>query len=182
MPRRKKENPYQLPLELDWSRKEPTAAYRAILDGLSTDPEARRFVREVAPDQRVTVRTPADAANYLINHVYIPFKQFDQEEVWVLILDRKNRIRYEAMVYRGTVDAVHLRVSEMFKEAVRVNAPSIIMSHCHPSGDPSPSPEDVRFTELLVEAGKILDIGVLDHLVIGDNNWVSLKERKLGFK
>lgn len=66
-------------------------------------------------------------------------------------------------------------------EAVRQNSPSIVMGHCHPSGDPTPSPEDVRVTELIYSAGKLLDIALLDHLVIGDNAYTSLRQGNLGF-
>jgi DNA repair protein RadC len=73
-------------------------------------------------------------------------------------------------------------VGELFREAIRSNCASVIVVHNHPSGDPTPSPEDVRTTELIIEAGQLLDIEVLDHLVIGRNCYVSLKERKLAFK
>ena len=82
----------------------------------------------------------------------------------------------------GSLNAATVRVGEVFREAVRANCASIIVVHNHPSGDPTPSPEDVRTTEMIVEAGQLLDIEVLDHLVIGRNCYVSLKERKLGFK
>jgi DNA repair protein RadC len=74
-----------------------------------------------------------------------------------------------------------VRVGEVFKSAIRSNAPCILVAHNHPSGDPTPSPDDVMITRALVQAGKMLDIEVLDHLVIGNGRWVSLKERGLGF-
>ena len=74
-----------------------------------------------------------------------------------------------------------MRVGEVFREAIRLNAAALIVAHNHPSGDPTPSPEDVNVTRQIVEAGKLLDIDVLDHLVIGQGRWVSLKERGLGF-
>jgi DNA repair protein RadC len=73
-------------------------------------------------------------------------------------------------------------VGEVFREAVRANSAALILAHNHPSGDPTPSPEDVRVTEMVIEAGALLDIGVLDHLIIGRNRYVSLKERGLAFK
>jgi DNA repair protein RadC len=85
-------------------------------------------------------------------------------------------------VYAGSLNAAVVRVGEVFREAVRANSASIIVVHNHPSGDPTPSPEDVHVTEMLVEAGRLLDIEVLDHLIIGRNRFVSLKERGLGFK
>jgi DNA repair protein RadC len=74
-----------------------------------------------------------------------------------------------------------IRVGELFREAVKQNAASIIVAHNHPSGDPSPSPDDVAVTRMMVEAGKLLDIAVHDHIIIGYNRFVSLKERGLGF-
>jgi DNA repair protein RadC len=84
-------------------------------------------------------------------------------------------------VYRGSVHASLIRVGEVFREAVRQNCPAVIVVHNHPSGDPAPSTEDIEVTEQMVAAGKMLDIEVLDHIVIGQQRYVSLKERGLGF-
>lgn len=138
-----------------------------------------RFVRE--PQEKVQVRSPTVAATYLMEHVYIPFEEFSQEEMWVLLLDTKNRITHEVMVYRGTVNTMTVRVGEILREAINVNATGIIISHNHPTGDPDPSPEDVATTKHIVEAAKLLDVEVLDHLVIGRGRWFSMKERGLGF-
>ena len=97
-----------------------------------------RFVREAR--SRVQIGSPEKAAIYLQQHVYAPFEQFDQEEVWVLLLNNKNWITHEVMVYRGTVNTAYIRPVEFFKEAVRVNATALIVAHNHPSGDPTPSP------------------------------------------
>jgi DNA repair protein RadC len=72
-------------------------------------------------------------------------------------------------------------VGELFKDAIRINASAVIVAHNHPSGDPTPSPDDVAVTRAIVQAGKLLDVDVLDHIVIGQGKWVSLKERGLGF-
>lgn len=85
------------------------------------------------------------------------------------------------MIYRGTVNAVSIRQAELLKEAVRVNSPSLILSHIHPSGDPTPSPEDVQVTRQVNEAAKLLGIDLVDHIIVGKDTWVSLKERGLGF-
>ena len=138
-----------------------------------------RFVREVPGS--VCIRSPGDAAQYLLEKVYTPFDDLDQEELWVLLLNTKNRITHEVMVYRGQVDTITIREAELLKEAVRVNAPALILSHCHPSGDPSPSPEDVHVTRTIGKAASLLGLTLLDHLVIGKDSWVSLKERQLGF-
>ena len=84
-------------------------------------------------------------------------------------------------VYRGNVNSAVVRAGEVFRDAVRSNAPAIIVVHNHPSGDPTPSKEDVWVTEQLVESGKLLDIDVLDHLVGAQNVFISLKEKGLGF-
>lgn len=105
----------------------------------------------------------------------------DQEELWVACLDTKNRLIKIAKVYRGSVDTAMIRVGEVYKEALRLNAASIVVAHNHPSTDPTPSPEDILVTRQIVEAGKLLDCECLDHLVLAGNRFVSLRERGLGF-
>ncbi len=141
--------------------------------------DGSRFVRRVR--EKVPVRNPSDVAYHLMTKVFSPFEAFDQEEMWSLLLDTKNNITHEVMVYRGTVNAIQIRIGELFKEAVRVNAPNIILSHIHPSGDPTASPEDIKVTEFCCQAGRLLDINLLDHIIIGQDRWVSMKERNLGF-
>jgi DNA repair protein RadC len=97
-------------------------------------------------------------------------------------LDTKNYIIRIVTVYKGNVNTAIVRVGELFRDAIRHNAASIIVVHNHPSGDPTPSPEDVRVTEMVVEAGKLNDIAVLDHLIFARNRYVSLKDRGLGFR
>jgi DNA repair protein RadC len=138
-----------------------------------------RFVREVK--EPVYIHSPGDAAAHLLTRVYVPFSDFDQEELWVLLLDNKLKITHEAMVYRGTVNTVSIREAELLKEAVRLNSPAMVLSHCHPSGDPNPSPQDVQVTILVNEAAKLLGIELVDHIVVGKDTWVSLKQRGLGF-
>ena len=138
-----------------------------------------RFVRRIS--ETVKIECPADLARYLQEKIYMPFQQFDQEELHALLLNNKHLITHEAMVYRGTINTVQIRPAEVLKEAVRVNAPAFVLSHCHPSGDPTPSPEDVQMTRHIREAGMLLDIELLDHIIVGYNCWVSLKEQGLGF-
>jgi len=99
----------------------------------------------------------------------------------VLVLDTRNRVMALVALYRGSVNASQVRIAEVFRKAVAENAPAILVAHNHPSGDASPSPDDVAVTHNIVDAGKLLDIQVLDHLVIGQGYYVSLKERNLGF-
>ncbi len=96
-------------------------------------------------------------------------------------MDTKNRVVWQQTIYQGTVNSSAVRAAEVFKPAVSRSSPAIVVVHNHPSGDPPPSPEDIRTTEQLVKAGEYLDIELLDHLVIGHSSFVSLKERRLGF-
>ena len=137
----------------------------------------KRLVRET-PDARPSIRSPADAANLVMHDMAL----LEKEELRVILLDTKNHVLGVTTVYVGTVNSSIIRVAEVFQEAVRVVAPSIIVAHNHPSGDSSPSPEDVRVTERIVQAGKLIDIDVLDHIVVGKGGqFTSLKERGLGF-
>ncbi len=129
------------------------------------------------PEERPAINSPADAANLLLYDM----GALEQEELRVLLLDVRNRLLGTVILYRGSATSSQVRVGEVFKSAIRSNAPCILVAHNHPSGDPTPSPDDVMITRALVQAGKMLDIEVLDHLVIGNGRWVSLKERGLGF-
>ncbi len=130
------------------------------------------------PDERPTIRTPKDVADLLM----LEMSQLEQENLKLILLNTKNQVFRMITVYKGTVNSSQVRVAELFKEAVRHNATSIVLAHNHPSGDPTPSPEDIRITELVVEAGKLLEIDLLDHIVIGHQRWASLREKRLGFK
>jgi DNA repair protein RadC len=136
----------------------------------------RRLLVE-APDQRPQVRSPADAANLLMSEMSL----LEQEHLRVMLLDTKNRVLGSPTVYVGSLTTSLIRVGELFREAIRTNSASVIIAHNHPSGDPTPSPEDVAVTRQIAEAGKLLDVDVLDHLIIGRQRFVSLKERGLGF-
>ena len=136
----------------------------------------RRLTVE-SPEERPSINSPADAAAL----VQYEMSALDQEHLRVMLLDRRNRVLEIVEVYKGSVNSSQVRVGEVFKEAVRKNASAIIVVHNHPSGDPTPSPDDVAVTRAIVQAGKLLDIDVLDHLVVGQGKWTSLKERGLGF-
>jgi DNA repair protein RadC len=126
---------------------------------------------------RPIVKSPADVANLLQAGMSL----LEQEELRLILLDTKNQVVSMPTVYKGSVNTSIIRVAEILRDAVRENCPALIVVHNHPSGDPTPSPEDVRVTEQIVEAGKLLDIEVLDHVVIGRQQYVSMKERGLGF-
>jgi DNA repair protein RadC len=105
-----------------------------------------------------------------------------QEHLRAVLLDTRNRVTKIHTIYIGSLNSASVRVGEIFREAIRANCAAMILVHNHPSGDPTPSPEDVQITRMIVEAGSLLNIDVLDHLVIGRQRFVSLKERGLGFK
>jgi DNA repair protein RadC len=136
----------------------------------------RRLTVE-SPDERPTINSPADAAALL----QYEMSALEQEHLRVILLDRRNRVLEVNEVYKGSVNSSQVRVGELFKDAVRANASAIVVVHNHPSGDPTPSPDDVAVTRAIAQAGKLLDVDVLDHIVIGQGRWVSLKERGLGF-
>jgi DNA repair protein RadC len=137
----------------------------------------RRLMAE-SPEERWQIRAPSDAA-----HILMPKLGFQQQEHFaVLYLDTRNRVSDQEVLYVGSLNTSLVRVAEVFRGAVRRNCAAIIVAHNHPSGDPNPSPEDVALTRRLVDAGKLLEVDVLDHLVIGQNRYVSLRERALGFE
>ena len=137
----------------------------------------RRFI-SLAPQDRAVINSPQDVANLL----QAEMAALEQEHLRVLLLNTKNQVLRTEEVYVGNVNSSIVRPAEVFRPAVRDNAPSIIIVHNHPSGDPTPSPEDVNITRELVAAGKLLSIELLDHLVIGSGGrYVSLNEKKLGF-
>jgi len=128
-------------------------------------------------DEKPVIRSPQDAADLLLYEL----SGFSKETLWVLTLDIRNHCLGRDKLYEGSVNSSQVRVAEVFKPAIQRNASALILAHNHPSGDPSPSPDDITLTRTVRQAGKLLDIDVLDHLVIGGNKFVSMKERSLGF-
>ena len=136
----------------------------------------RRLTLEV-PEERPTINSPADAAAL----VQYEMSALEQEHLRVLLLDTRNHVLDISEIYRGSVNMSQVRVGEVFKAAIRRNATAVIVVHNHPSGDPTPSPDDVAVTRAFVQAGKLVDVDVLDHLIIGRGRFTSMKERGLGF-
>ncbi len=128
-------------------------------------------------DERTAINSPADAAAL----VQAEMSLLEKEHLRTILLDRRNRVLEIVEVYQGSVSSSQVRIGEVFHAAINRNASALIVIHNHPSGDPTPSPDDVAVTRAMVQAGKLLDIDLLDHLVIGGQRWVSLKERGLGF-
>lgn len=158
---------------------EREAARRNLLELIE---ENLALVREIAAlyhlprmrEKRRQIRSPADAAELLA----LEMSLIEQEQLRVVVLNTKNEVISIEVIYQGNLNTTLVRIGELFKEAVRRNAAAVILAHNHPSGSPSPSPEDLEVTRLAVKAGKLLNIDILDHLIIGQGgSYVSLKER-----
>jgi len=139
--------------------------------------ELGRRLTALDPDDRPSIHSPREAANL----VQYEMQALSTENLRVIVLDTRNHLVCIENLYTGSVNSSMVRVGELFRPAIQRNGASIILIHNHPSGDPTPSPEDAALTRAAVQAGKLLDIEVLDHLVIGWAQFVSLKEKGLGF-
>jgi len=126
---------------------------------------------------RLQIRSPADAALLLLGEM----GALDQEQLRVVLLDTRNRVITVETVYVGSLNAIVVRPAEIFREAVRRNACAVIVVHNHPSGSAEESVEDVATTKSLIAAGQLLDIPLLDHLIVAQGQWTSLKEKGLAF-
>lgn|SRR5699024_2277182 len=124
-------------------------------------------------EERYIIRSPEDGADYVMEEMC----GLNQEHFVVLFLNTKNQIIHRQTIFIGSLNASIVHPREIFREAVKRSCASIICAHNHPSGDPTPSQEDINVTRRLVESGKMIGIEVLDHLVIGDRKFVSLKEK-----
>lgn len=140
--------------------------------------EIGRRLMASAPQEKLRVTSPADAANLLMSEMMF----LEQEHLRLILLDTRNGVLGTPTIYVGSLNTSVIRIGELFRAAIKANAAAFIVVHNHPSGDPAPSPEDVHVTRQIVQAGKLLDILLLDHIVIGRQRYVSLKERGLGFE
>jgi len=136
----------------------------------------RRSVAEW-PTGRWTIRSPRD----VFGPLGADMGRLEREELRVLVLNTKNVVQRVSTVYVGNVSASLVRVGELFRDAVRLDAAGIVLVHNHPSGDPTPSPDDLHLTAEAIAAGRLLDVDVLDHVVIGHDAWVSLRDRGVAF-
>ena len=123
------------------------------------------------------IHAPRDIAEMLVDEM----SALEREELRVAILNTRNSILDVAVVYQGNVSSSLVRIGELFCEAVRRQASSILLIHNHPSGDPTPSPDDLRLTAEALAAGRLLDIQLLDHVIVGGGSWVSLRDRGVAF-
>ncbi len=123
------------------------------------------------------IRSPRDVADRLL----VEMGRLEREELRVLSLNAKNVVQRVSHVYMGNVSASLVRVGELFRDAVRLDASGVVLVHNHPSGDPTPSPDDLHLTAEAIAAGRLLDVDVLDHVIIGHDAWVSLRDRGVTF-
>lgn len=135
--------------------------------------EIGRRIERLKYDDRFTVRSPEDAANYMMEEM----RFLTQEHFIALYLNTKNQVIHKQTLFIGSLNASIVHPREVFKEAFRRSAAAIVCLHNHPSGDPAPSREDIDVTKRLTECGKMLGIDVLDHIIIGEKKYVSLKEK-----
>ena len=129
------------------------------------------------PAGRWQIRSPRDVADRMV----LQMGRLEREELRAVLLNTKNVVLRAVTVYQGNVSSSLVRVGELFRDAVRWNASGIILVHNHPSGDPTPSPDDLHLTAEALAAGRLLDIELLDHLVIGHDAWTSLRDRGVAF-
>ncbi|GEL07134.1 DNA replication and repair protein RadC [Salisediminibacterium halotolerans] len=135
--------------------------------------ELGKRIQAVPSEDRYVIRSPEDASNYVMNDM----RHLSQEHFVVMYLNTKNEIIHYQTIFIGSLNSSIVHPREIFKEAFRYSAASMICAHNHPSGDTAPSPEDIDVTKRLVKAGRTIGIEVLDHLIIGDNRYCSLKDK-----
>ncbi|MBU5466528.1 DNA repair protein RadC [Virgibacillus sp. MSJ-26] len=135
--------------------------------------ELGKRMNEYKPEERYVIRSPEDGADYVMEEM----RSLNQEHFVTLFLNTKNQIIHRQTIFIGSLNASIVHPREVFREAVKRSAASIIVAHNHPSGDPTPSQEDIHVTRRLVESGKMIGIELLDHLIIGNRKFVSLKEK-----
>lgn len=135
--------------------------------------ELGKRLNDLAAAERPIIRTPQDAA-----HLMMPRLRFETKESFIAImLSTKNHVLATPIISLGTLNASIVHPRELFRQAINFSAAAIILVHNHPSGDPNPSKEDIDLTTQMIAAGKLLGINVLDHVIIGDKRYVSLKEK-----
>lgn len=135
--------------------------------------ELGKRMAALGPGKQVVIRSPQDAANLMM-----PRLRYETKELFfAIMLSTKNHVVATSLISMGTLNASLVSPRELFREAITHHAASIILAHNHPSGDPTPSSDDIVLTKRLVEIGVLLEISVLDHVIIGDGKYVSLKEK-----
>jgi DNA repair protein RadC len=131
----------------------------------------------LTPPMSTTISSPSAVAAMLMAEA----ATIQHERLWVICLNKKNQVISIDRLYDGCLDTSPVRAAEVYRKALQINAACIILAHNHPSGDPTPSPDDIAITKQLIQAGALLDIDLMDHLIIGHARWCSMRERRLGW-
>ncbi|HKL13158.1 MAG TPA: DNA repair protein RadC [Halanaerobiales bacterium] len=124
---------------------------------------------------KVVLNSPKDAASFLMPMM----RYLRQEHLYAVLLDVKNKVIAKTLISKGGLSSSTVHPREVFKKAIKKSCASIIIAHNHPSGDPTPSDNDIEVTNRLFSAGEVLGIEVMDHIIIGDDKYISLKAKKL---
>jgi len=186
------ENAIQIGQRLLRNYKNFSGIYQAGLDGLCEEPgigparaaqimAAMEIARRMTADtgeQKPAILSPDDAAALVKFEMSI----LEQEELRVMLLDTRYRLIEIVQLYRGSLNASAVRIGEVFKSAIRKNAAALIVVHNHPSGDTTASPEDIAMTQEMVKAGELLNVEVVDHLIVGGNRFLSMKNNHIVFR
>ena len=135
--------------------------------------ELGKRMASLGPGKQTIIRSPQDAANLMMSRLRYETKEL----FFAIMLSTKNHVMATSLISMGTLNASLVSPRELFREAITHHAASVILAHNHPSGDPTPSNDDIVLTKRLVEVGVLLEIPVLDHVIIGDGKYVSLKEK-----
>lgn len=130
-------------------------------------------------ETKFLIKSPQDVKKYVDQVLLMEMRDYDREHFLVLYLDRKGGVIDKVDVSVGGLHSSIVHPREVFKTAVKRSAASIILAHNHPSGDPSPSREDIDITRRLIDAGRIMGIEIIDHVIIGENTYCSFKEKGL---
>lgn len=135
--------------------------------------ELSKRIWKACMKEAVRMSSPGTIAGYYMEE----FRHKKQEEMLLILLNTKNKLIKDISISKGTINSALISTREIFLEAIKYEAVNIILLHNHPSGDPTPSSEDLDITERIRGAGELLDISLIDHIIIGDNSYISLKER-----
>lgn len=160
-----------------------TALHTLLTPAATLPPEAvQGLLRVLATLLQPTANETITCANDLAALLMVSLGHLDHEEFWQICLDTKQHVQRLHCLYRGSLNATVVRVAEVFRLPLLLNSASMIVAHCHPSGSTEPSPQDIDMTRLLRQAGQLLEIDLLDHLIIGRGQWLSLREQRLGWE
>ena len=164
---------YRLPESKHRKIEELAIQYRAFL----TCPNCNQQMPMTIDGLDWMVRSPEDIGTRLIGQ----FRGVKQEQIHTLVMSIKGRVLKQEIIYQGSVSQALVRIAEVIRPAIQLSAPGLIIVHNHPSGDPTPSPDDLHLTNQVLEACRLMDLNLLDHLVIGADSYVSMRDRGIEF-